>query len=332
MHLEAFTPDAPRYADFRAFADHLYEGDPFWSPPDDPPAALDPYCFLLYDHGRIAARACVTRRPPGGGGDDDVTATCGWYECVDDERAAIALLDGVRAHARARGFERIVGPLNGSTWHRYRFADPSATPPFFLDVHNKPWYVAHWIAAGMEEIAHYHSTSFEDLAPYDGGEATAARIGAHGITLREMRLDRFEEELRTIHALSTIGFRDNALYTPIDVDAFVDLYRPLRPLVRPELVLIAERDEGEPAGFVFAIDNVYERRWTSLVMKSAAVVPEVRGLGLGHHLLETVHRTARDRKYDQVIHALMIRGNRSAAILAERSAPYRTYRLFGCGL
>lgn len=322
MQLEVFTPDSPRYAEFRALADELYRGDPFWSPPADPSAELEPRCFLLSDRGRAIGRACATRV------EGDASLRVGWYECIDDATAAATLLEGVAALAREMGIDTVIGPINGTTWHRYRFADPSPAPPFFLDVHNKPWYAAQWVAAGATELASYYSTRFDGLGAYDEHDAHVERQRERGVTVRELNPERIDEELRTIHAISLEGFRDNLLYTPIGVDAFVELYRPILPLVRPELVRIAEDAAGRAVGFVFAVDNILERSRRSLVMKSAAVLPEHAGQGLGHLLLETVHRAAAERGYDEIIHALIHRDNRSGRILAGRALPLRTYRLF----
>ncbi|MBC8144729.1 MAG: GNAT family N-acetyltransferase, partial [bacterium] len=279
----------------------------------------------------IVARACVTRRPAGAA-DVDTTMGCGWYECIDDHNTAAMLLEAVRAYARHEGYSTLIGPINGSTWHRYRFADPSTSPPFFLDVHNKPWYVSQWRENGMHEIAEFASTIFDGLASYGDADPRLQKQRDGGIVLRQIRVDDIENELRAIHSISIEGFKDNYLYSPISVDDFMALYRPVIPLVRPELVLIAENAEAAPVGFVFAVDNIVERTRRSLVMKSAAVLPAYRGIGLGHHLLETVHRSAHESGYDQIIHALMHQTNRSTAILSDRAQPYRTYRLFACEL
>lgn len=329
MTVETFAIEDARFAEFRRFAEELYAGDAHWSHPADPPAALAPVCMIVRDGDRVLARACLSHRPDGAD-DAATTMACGWYECVDDSDAAAVLLHAVRQYVRGAGFARVVGPLNGSTWHRYRFADRTDAPPFFLDVHNKPWYVEQWRAAGMEEIALYRSTIFDELTQYDRLEAIEAAHRDRGVVVRPLELDRIDDELRTIHALSVEGFRDNFLSSPISSDEFLALYRPIVPLVRPEHVLIAEDRDARPIGFVFAVDDVTDRMRRSLVMKSAAVLPEHRGIGLGHRLLESVHRTARDEGYDRIIHALMMEANRSAAILAERSSAYRTYRLFGC--
>jgi L-amino acid N-acyltransferase YncA len=322
MNLDTFTPDSTGYPEFLRFAEDLYEGDPYWTHPADPLPGLVPVCFLVNDDERTLARACLTRIP----GEDALRL--GWYECVDDDAAASALLEGVRAYARSLGIATIIGPINGSTWQRYRFADSTDTKPFFLDVHNKPWYMRQWSKAGAIEIASYYSTRIERLGEYTGYDDRLLRQLARGVSLREFRLDRAEEDLRIIYAISTAAFAGNLFYTPIDTEEFLALYRPILPLVRPQLVRIAEDAEDRAVGFVFAVDNVLERTRRSLVMKSAAVLPEHAGRGLGHLLLESVHRAAAEQGYDEIIHALIHRDNRSGSILAERAQPYRTYRLF----
>jgi GNAT superfamily N-acetyltransferase len=323
MRVETFTPESPRYAEFLAFAAELYADDPYWRAPTDPAARMHPLCFLASSAGRIVARACLTSVSD--------EWRLGWYECIDDADAARALLDAVRERVRARDGRSVLGPINGTTWHRYRFADPAPAPPFFLDVHHKPYYAAQWLACGAVRIDEYSSTSFDSLDELPEHDAHVEAQRRRGITLRQFRPDRFDEELRLLHTLSLAGFASNRFYSPIDLEEFVELYEPLRPIVRPELVLFAE-ENGAPVGFVFAVDNLYERERRSLVMKSATVIPEYAGRGLGHLLLETIHRTASAQGYDQIIHALIHRGNRSGSILAERSRLLREYAVYALPL
>ncbi|MBC8144432.1 MAG: hypothetical protein H7X80_02535, partial [bacterium] len=226
MRVESFAHTDTRFADFRAFADELYADDAHWTHPDNPPEQLSPHCFIVVDDSRIVARACVTRRPAGAA-DVETTMGCGWYECIDDHNTAAMLLEAVRAYARHEGYSTLIGPINGSTWHRYRFADPSTSPPFFLDVHNKPWYVSQWRDNGMHEIAHFASTIFDGLASYGDADPRLQKQRDGGIVLRQIRVDDIENELRAIHSISLEGFKDNYLYSPISVDDFMALYRPV---------------------------------------------------------------------------------------------------------
>jgi GNAT superfamily N-acetyltransferase len=144
-------------------------------------------------------------------------------------------------------------------------------------------------------------------------------------------LNRFDEELRRIHALSLEGFRDNFLYSPIGVEDFLAQYRGIRPYVRPELVLLLEW-QGSLIGYLFGLpDWLQAKRGETIdtaIAKTMAVHPDHRGEGLGTLLLTRFTEVAADLGYRRVIHALMHEDNRSRRISAHTATPIRRYTLY----
>ncbi len=65
-----------------------------------------------------------------------------------------------------------------------------------------------------------------------------------------------------------------------------------------------------------------------LVLKTLAVQPQLRRLGLGKLLVERANWAARQTGYAQVIHALMQDDNVSARLRAEHTRVFRRYTLF----
>jgi hypothetical protein len=336
--VQLFSPDSPRMEEFARFASELYAGDPFWTPPAAPADLPEAACFLVSRGGRALGRACGGANP-GIMQMGEPTALVGWYECADDPAAARVLLATLGDHYRDRGYRHLIGPMNGSTWHRYRIADPSPDAPFFLDVHNKPWYAEQWRVAGFEPVGRYFSSK-RPCAPGgecgDSGEERivelVARYRDRGVVIRSFDLDDFDGELKRMHEVSLAGFTRSPFYTPIGLDAFRAIYTPIRPLIDPDLVLIAEL-EGEPLSFIFAVDNLHvPERGRSLVVKSVVNLPHRSAPGLGTLLTELVHSRAAERGYAEVIHALMHEANRSLGILADGSTVHRSYTLFGRSL
>jgi GNAT superfamily N-acetyltransferase len=325
--VDIIPPASASYGDFLTLPERLYAGDPLWRPPGPPGGEMEPTCFVVRKGNEVVGRVCgvvnsamIYR--------DRVPALLGWYECTDDSEASGGLLDAACAYYSDRGYADVIGPIDGSTWNRYRLARPSAEPPFFLDVYHKPWYPGQWEAEGFTTISEYRSTSFDDLHDdYRDLDRREEELRDRGISIRTIDPEDFEGELRILYDLSVRGFAGNFLYTPIDYERFAEMYRPVKPLVHPEFVLIATAGDA-PVAFVFAVDDIYATVRKSLVMKSAAVLPAWRGAGLGHHLLERVHRSAYRAGYGRIIHALMREDNRSRNILAGRSRPLRSYRLY----
>ena len=304
--------------------------------PDDPVAA-GAECLLLREAGRAVAR-CTVHVAGDLIGAPGRSGMVGHYEA----RAAapgVALLEHACALLAGRSVARVLGPMNGSTWARYRFALPRAPgesrfePDAFPgEPRNPPEYPAHFEAAGFGVAASYESRIEDDLAiePADAA-AVAERCRAKGIRLRPIDLDRFEAELDLLCAVSLEAFRENLYYAPIDAREFHRMYAPLRGKLVADLVLVAE-DAGGPCGYLLTYPDPASARAGQpgrVVVKTVAVAPAARGAGIGHHLLDVLRRRARALGYTSVLHALMYVGNVSMRISArQRSEIFRRFALY----
>jgi GNAT superfamily N-acetyltransferase len=256
----------------------------------------------------------------------------GHYFAIDADAAA-TLLSEACAELTDQGCTLAVGPMDGNTWQRYRLVTARGSePPFFLEPDNPDDWPGHFTANGFTELARYHSALNTDLGREDPRTAaTARRVAEAGITLRPLRLDRFEEELQHIHALSLAAFRDNFLYTPISLEDFLTQYSPVRRHVRPELVLLAERD-GQLVGYLFALPDLLKvqrcQPLDTVILKTVAVHPDHGGIGLGGLLVARVQEAARRLGFRRAIHALIHEANRSGRISGHTAAVFRRYALF----
>lgn len=300
-----------------------------------PPGAA---CLVAWRGDRPLACCSLTSAPDLHGA-PGVTGMVGHYEAL--ERAAgIALLLSARQGLAARGVARVLGPLNGSTWARYRLVlspapeDPAFDPPPFLGEPRNPLeYPEQFEAAGFEVVSRYESR-IDEAPGEDAVDAPqlAARVRSEGIRIRPLDPSRFEGELRTLFDLSLEAFAENPYYTPIDFDPFRRMYEGIRPLIDPGLVLIAEDARGAPLGFQFAfLDPLSHRdaRPTRAVIKTIATLPAARGLGLAGHMFDLIRRAACERGCVAVIHALMHVTNFSMNMSARhRTRHFRRYALY----
>lgn len=249
------------------------------------------------------------------------------------EAAAAEVLSQACAALRAKDCTLAVGPMDGNTWRRYRLVtDAGDESPFFLEPANPPEWPGWWRGAGFAPLAEYYSAVTDDLAPRDTRLAEAAgRVRNAGIVLRPLDPAQFEAELGRIYDVSVVSFEENYLYTPLPREDFIAQYRAVQPLVRPELVRLAER-AGRPVGYMFAIpDQAQAKRGEpvmNVIMKTIAVLPECGGIGLGGLLFAEVHAAARQLGFKRAIHALMHEANKSRRMSAHYARIIRRYTLF----
>jgi GNAT superfamily N-acetyltransferase len=330
MKIEEFGPDDPRMADFDSVREEI------GYPAPDEPVHPGARCMVAWNHGVPVARLSLAiasdlHGAPGPSG------LIGHYERTDPTAGEPLLRRAVGQLRRSR-VKRVLGPINGSTWGRYRLAlpgEPWEGEPeraFLSEPLNPPDYAIDFTEAGFRVAATYESAIVESLAAADPRRAELAeRVRARGAIIRPLDPARFDDELRAIYALSVGAFAENLYYSPIGFDEFRARYAPLRPLLDPELVRLAEDADGRMLGFVFAFPDALAMkggRPTRVVLKTLATSPAARGLGLGTFLTDEVRRVAHEKGYASVIHALMQADNDSIRISRHSARVFRRYALY----
>ena len=249
---------------------------------------------------------------------------------ADDREAAATLISHALERLRARGADLAIGPMDRDTWHGYRFTidGEGAAPPFFLEPQNPPYYPSDFERAGFRIFAQYLSSVETDLTRVDKRAERIEKIAiTNGVRVRELNIERFEEEMRFIYDLSLKAFAGNLLYTPIGFDEFLAMYAKVKNYIDPRLCLIAE-DEQETFGFVFAIPNLVERPIRSVIVKTLARNPGRRYAGIGALLTQRIRARIAELGYECAIHALMHESNVSAALSGRFGTVLRRYALF----
>ena len=273
--------------------------------------------------GRIVARVSHALRDGSGA----PIGMLGFFECRNDARVSRALFEDAISWLRSRDARRVVGPIDGDTWHRYRVnVGPFDRAPFPLEPWNPPHYRALWEEYGFTILETYSSKWIDDVRVLlPALEAGLARSRDRGIRIRQLSRDRLRDELALVHALSTRIFADAFLYSPISREEFLALYTGMERFIDPELVLFAETESGEPVGFVFAYDDPTR---PAVHYKTIGVLAEWRRPGVAHALSHHVYRAALRRGRPQGNHALMRDDNRSQALDQGHGAQFRRYILY----
>jgi GNAT superfamily N-acetyltransferase len=290
---------------------------------DSPDSDADAHWQALSGDAVAASCSLWWSNPPGLPGERP--GLIGQYSAQAAE-ASRALIDHACQELADHGCTVAIGPMDGSTWKKYRFLTRRGTlPPFLLEPDNPDEYPAYFVDAGFEVLATYTSAitnglDFED----ERAERAEARLRREQFRIRQIDLANFERELHLLYEISIAAFSNNFLYKPIAQEDFCKLYRPVRPLIRPELVLIAERD-GDPAAFLFGLPD---HNPENFIIKTLAAHPRYAGRGLGTLLIQHANRAAAALGYRRAIHALMHQDNQSTRISARQAEVFRQYTLY----
>jgi GNAT superfamily N-acetyltransferase len=306
--------------------------------PDGDPIPADGECWIALRAGEPIARLSTSlatdlREAPG------VSGLIGHYEAVDTLAGSVLLRNAAEELVQ-NGARRVLGPINGSTWHRYRLAlpalagDPPFHPPVFLsEPRNPPEYVAQFESVGFKPLAFYESRIESPiLTGGDDLRQTWTRLGRHGYTLRTLDASRFDEEMRAFWELSLVCFADNAFYSPIGFEEFLSLYQPLRSRIDPDLVLLVHDAGRHLVGYMLGYADALSdtgRGPTRVVAKTVAVSPDARGRGLGAALMMELRARAAKKGFTAAIDALIHLSNVSRRISMKlRTRVFRRYALY----
>ena len=242
------------------------------------------------------------------------------------------------------GCKIAVGPVDGNTWRRYRLVcGTTGIPRFMMEPQNPMDYPTHFLDAEFTTLATYSSSILDTKSDFvqssepPVGETktlTSQSKILPNTRIRPINLDNFERELIDIYGIACDAFAENFLYSEISEFEFLARYKPLMPLVVPDLILIAEH-ERQPVGFVMAVPDPANSNCVvkTAVVKTIGRIQDDRFRGLGRLLMTECHMRAERLGFTSLIHALYKDDNTSSAYSTIHDAQvFRRYAVYGKNL
>lgn len=283
--------------------------------------------FLIEDKGRV-----VLYNNPDLKIDGRKAMALGYFECVDNQETASALLSAAANEAFSAGAEWLIGPMNGSTWENYRYSTSHDEPNFFLEPYHHLYYNRIWQNFGFTTLANYSSSMDRLMNLYEPDQiySLQTRMQDAGVIIRPVNRVNYEEEIRKLHAFCSELFAKNYLFTPIPENDFVQKYLPLRNFMDTDCVLLAEDKNQNLLAVFFAIPDLYNKKTPTLIVKTIACTPQRQYAGLMRLMCNRAVQTAREKGFKQMIHAFMHQTNQSNSVSGKFSGEvFREYKLYG---
>jgi len=279
----------------------------------------------------------------------------GFFESIDDQEVARALLAAAEQWVGQRGVRSIRGPMSFSTNEECGLlVDGFHAAPMVMMPHHRSYYARLLRSAGYAKA--------KDLLAYliDLREdATIPERLVHGvqllqkkqaITIRSIDIRRFEEEVRLLHAIYHKAWEHNWGFVPMTAAEVDLLAHTLRLVADPTLCLIAELD-NRPVGFALALPDYnqalrhmngrlfplgflkflwYRRRIDALRILLLGTNPDVRVRGLDAMLYLKLWQDVPAYGYRLVECSWILEENWAMRRGLERMGAqiYKTYRIF----
>jgi len=252
----------------------LNGGDPNWVPPlrmvfnavvnrDKHPfyQHADVAFFVAERGGELVGRVAAIANHRANEFHEDRTGFFGLFECIDDEAVAASLLERAAGWLKGKGLTSIQGPFNLSTndelYSGGVLIDGFDQPPAFMMGHNPPYYQRLVEAAGFAKakdlVAYWLPHNDPPKRLLDGIDRLAKR---EGWKIRSVNLKKFKEEVATVMDVYNSAWERNWGFIPMTGAEFDSMAREFKPVVDPNLVLIAEKDDGEAIGFLLALPDL----------------------------------------------------------------------------
>ncbi len=265
-------------ADFGAFIDLSYRlnaDDPNWVPQLRAEevakfsAAGNPY----FDHarvqlllarrggqlvGRIAAHIDeLALAQPAEQGMGPGTGFWGALE-AEDASIAAALIAAAENWLKEQGMTRVLAPMNLSVWEEPGLLVKGHDhPPMVMMGHHKPHYQG-WIEGqGYVSAKTLYTYDLDIRREFPPLIQKIVAMGEKNSRIRVRGVDKskFDAEAATILDILNDAWSDNWGFVPITDKEIAHTGKKLKPLVREDLIMIAELD-GEPVAFMMTLPDL----------------------------------------------------------------------------
>jgi GNAT superfamily N-acetyltransferase len=184
----------------------------------------------------------------------------GFFESERDPAIAAALLDTGDEWLRARGRDRMLGPLDFSTNHESGvLVEGHELPPQILENWHHPYYRELLEDQGLQKAMDLYK--WEIMAD-DRGEMLpvidelADRLEPeYGIRLRRMRKRDFKREVRAFMDVYNEAWSPNWGFVPLTDHELDHLAKELKPVLDEEFACVAETAGGDVAGVSLSLPD-----------------------------------------------------------------------------
>ena len=184
----------------------------------------------------------------------------GFFECERDPAVAVALLDTATGWVRARGCDRLLGPLDFSTNHECGLlVEGHELAPQILENWHHPYYRDLLEQVGMTKAMDLYKweimTTDDDKRLPIIDELADRLEPEHGIRLRRMRRRDFETEIRHFMDVYNQAWSSNWGFVPLTDAELSHLAKELKPVLDEDFACVAETADGEVAGVSLSLPD-----------------------------------------------------------------------------
>lgn len=183
----------------------------------------------------------------------------GFFDTIEDEEVARALLDAARSWLKARGMRHIRGPMSLCVNEEIGcLVEGFDTPPMMFMPHHRPYQAGLIERAGLAKVKDLFAWRYEiGDVPERARKATAEIEALPEVSVRPIDMKHLERDVRLVMDVFNDAWSDNWGFVPFTETELRKMAADLRLILDPRITYIATVD-GEPAAVALATPNLNE--------------------------------------------------------------------------
>lgn len=187
----------------------------------------------------------------------DATGHFGFFDCIDDQAVAQALVDAAAAWLSERGLKKMVGPLNFSTNEESGLlVEGFDSPPAILMTHARPWFGTLLERAGLSKEMDLYAYRMDPKKAPDHVLRLAVKAQETGrVAVRVIDTRRLKEEIELLVDIFNDAWSQNWGFVPFDRAEIDALVSELKPFFRSGYGRFVSID-GQPAAVMLGLPDI----------------------------------------------------------------------------
>lgn len=252
--------------------------------------------IAMDDHGNTAGRIAAFYDTAKDETDYVKSGGCGFFECINDQQAAVLLFDAAREWLKKNGYEAMTGPINfGANDTNWGCLVHGFVPQAIGMTYNLPYYHELFESYGFKLFYRQFSYHMDLDKPFPErfwkiAEWVNKRPGYSFKHFSYREADKFVSDIVNIHDLAWKDLKED--FTPMDSKAVYDEMKRMKPILDPELIWFAYHNDQPVAFFIYLPDaNQIFRHLNGklhlinkirfLILKKKKTITRIRGVAAG---------------------------------------------------
>ncbi len=311
--------------------------------------------FLAFRDRQIVGRICAHINERHNDYHKSKDGFFGFYECLDDDEASLALMKTAENWLKAKGMTRVIGPENYTIYDEIGFlAEGRENPPLspvIFEIYNPRYYVEQMAKAGYEkEIDWFSYIVRKDVVVKDSFIKLKERLIRHGYTFRSLDMKSMDTEVEYVKEIVRDAWDENWGHVQPSDKQFEHVKNAFKLIVDPRFFFMVEKDGDVVACSITLPDinpsvkkmngRLFPFGWWHFTRAKKKAVgmrtflfgvkKQYRNKGLDVVMITDTILNGRKAGFDWSVCSLIVENNKNIIdpILKWGGKLYRTYRLF----